>query len=151
MDFGQKTPRRLFSVGFRCIEHQFVLLESLKDARRRSRSICCCCWLDFCNAFGSVRHKLIDFAIAHYKGSSQIRSVVRNLYNDLFGSVIVNGNVTNPFPYRIGVFQGDPLSVAIFNTVTCLLCEALSSDSLMSSGYKLSPSDDLTCEFSTFC
>ena len=80
-----------------CLEHQFLLMEALKDARKRQRSICCS-WLDFKNAFGSVRHKLIDFTIHYYHGSSKIVSIVQDLYSNLYGSVFVNDTLTKSFP-----------------------------------------------------
>ena len=46
--------------------------------------------------------------------------------------------LTDPFPYAIGVYQRDPLSVAIFNTITCLLGDALSSMSMSTVGYQIS-------------
>ena len=114
-----------------CLEHQFVLFEALKDARQHQRSICCC-WLDFKNAFGSVPHKLIQFAIRHYHGPARVGAIVDDLYSGLESSVFFKGSITKPFPYRVGVFQGDPLSVSIFNTVTCLLNSALSSEQHLS-------------------
>ncbi|XP_062498986.1 uncharacterized protein LOC134176331 [Corticium candelabrum] len=89
-----------------CLEHQFLLMAALKDARKRQRSICCS-WLDSKNAFGSVRHKLIDFTIHYYHGSSKIVSIVQDLYSNLYGSVFVNDTLTKSFPYSIGVFQDD--------------------------------------------
>ena len=124
-----------------CLEHQFDLFGALKDARQHQRSICCC-WLDFKNAFGSVPHKLTQFAIRHYDGPARVGAIVDDLYSGLESSVFFKGSITKPFPYRVGVFQGDPLSVSIFNTVTCLLNSALSSEQHLSRGYKLTINGD---------
>ena len=48
-----------------CIEHTSLISEALRDARSHQRSICVS-WLDLRNAFGSVRHSLIQFALRHY-------------------------------------------------------------------------------------
>ena len=48
-----------------CIEHTSLISEALRDARSHQRSICVSC-LDLRNAFGRVRHSLIQFALRHY-------------------------------------------------------------------------------------
>ena len=44
-----------------CLEHVFTLLEALKEAKEHTRQIIIT-WLDIANAYGSVRHNLIQFA-----------------------------------------------------------------------------------------
>ena len=124
-----------------CLEHQFVLCEALQNARRRQDSICCC-WLDFKNAFGSVGHNLIHFAIDHYHGSPLFANVVRNLYKNVSARVKTKDWTTQSFKYRVGVFQGDPLSVSIFNTVANLLSDCLDTLSNRCHGYQLKPTGD---------
>ena len=85
---------------------------------------------------------MIDFALHHYHGTSVIKEVVNDLYRGLSGAMYVKDTLTDPFPYAIGVYQGDPLSVAIFNTITCLLCDALSSMSMSTVGYQISSTKD---------
>ena len=48
-----------------CIEHTSLISEALRNARSHQRSIYVS-WLDLRNAFGSVRHSLIQFALRHY-------------------------------------------------------------------------------------
>ena len=73
---------------------------------------------------------------------SVIKEVVNDLHRGLSGAVYVKDTLTDPFPYAIGVYQGDPLSVATFNTITCLLCDALSSMSMSTVGYQISSTKD---------
>ena len=101
------------------------------EARREQRSIACC-WIDFKNAFGSIRHKLIDFILSHYHLSSHFQNVVKNMYSSLTAVVQTQAWSTKSFPYRVGVFQGDPLSVAIFNMITCLFADAVLQSELNS-------------------
>ena len=44
-----------------CIEYTFALLAALRDAKQSYRQIVLT-WLDLTNAYGSVRHTLIQFA-----------------------------------------------------------------------------------------
>ena len=52
----------------------------------------------------------------------------------------------NLFLYSIEVFQGDPLSVAIFTSVTCLLCKLLAAEAPVQVSYRLS-----SCKASINC
>ena len=46
-----------------CLEHSFAMFEALLDAKFHQRQIVVS-WLDLKNAYGSVRHNLIQFALA---------------------------------------------------------------------------------------
>ena len=48
-----------------CIEHSTLIFEALKEANEEYRSICLA-MLDFANAYGSIRHNLIRFAMEWY-------------------------------------------------------------------------------------
>ena len=45
-----------------CLEHSFTLFEALRDAKENQRQIIVA-WIDLANAYGSVRHNLIQFAL----------------------------------------------------------------------------------------
>ncbi len=45
-----------------CGEHQLKLVSVIKDANRHQRSLAIA-WLDLANAYGSVSHQLIQFAL----------------------------------------------------------------------------------------
>ena len=105
-----------------CTEHHFFLHEAFCDARTDQRSVCAC-WLDFKNAYGSVHHNLIHFAIKHYHGPAHFRIVVQDLYQSLSTNVLSENWSTSCFKYCVGVFHSDPLSFVIFSTVASLLCD----------------------------
>ena len=48
-----------------CIKHSTLIFEVLKEAKEEYRSICFA-MLDFTNAYGSIRHNLIHFAMEWY-------------------------------------------------------------------------------------
>ena len=60
--------------------------------------------------FGSIPHKLNDFAFHHYHSSEVIINIVKDLYRGLSGAVVAKNTATKPFAYQVGVFQGDPLT-----------------------------------------
>ena len=60
--------------------------------------------------------------------------IISNLYQGLTGIVSTSSWTTDPFQVEIGVFQGDPLSVPMFNTVMNMLEVAIVS-SHMKLGY----------------
>ena len=98
-----------------CIEHQCKLAAILAEARKNHKSLALC-WLDPANAYGSVHHSLIQFSISHYHAPPQFCSIIQSLYSDLSGTVVTNDWSTATIPLELGVYQGDPLSVVIFNT-----------------------------------
>ena len=98
-------------------------------------------WLDLANAYGSVHHGLIDYALKHYHAPPCFRQVVSHLY-DGFGATITSSSwTTQPIPLQVGVYQSDPLSVVVFNTVMATLVDALKVDSFL--GYTFSQSSRL--------
>ena len=93
------------------------------------------CWLDLANAYGSVNHSLIDFALSHYHVPPKFKHMVSSLYSGLVAQVsTVNWSTTT----LVGVYQGDPLSVSIFNTVINTLVDTLQTR--IDLGYSLSNS-----------
>ena len=120
-----------------CTEQYSKLLAAVQEAFKKHKFIAVC-WLDLANAYGSVHHGLIDFALQHFHAPPQFRSVVANLYTDLNVIVTSPSWVTTPIPFQIGVYQGDPLSVVIFNSVMSTLAESLKQ--LKGLGYKFSNS-----------
>ena len=108
-----------------CLEHSSLLTEALRDARSCKRSICISC-LDLRNAFGSVRHSLIQFALRHYQFPVHYQRLIHAFYNHLLALVDVPEDFqTQPFHFAIGVFQGCTLSPLLFNLVVQLLLDSL--------------------------
>ena len=121
-----------------CSEHHLKLLATLNDARRKHKSLCVC-WLDLANAFGSVHHGLIRFSLQHYHAPQAMINMTCNLYQDLTGVVSTDAWQTDPFHLQIGVYQGDPLSVIVFNTVMNTLVDTITK-SHADLGYSLGAS-----------
>ena len=119
------------------VEHHCKLATILSEARKKHKSFAVC-WLDLANAYGSVHHSLIQFSVEHYHAPPCFCQILQALYSDLVGKVITNEWETLPIPLDIGVYQGDPLSVVIFNTVINTLVDTFQSR--IDLGYTLSSS-----------
>jgi hypothetical protein len=99
-----------------CIEHTTVMGELLADAKARKRTLYVT-FFDLADAFGSVEHNLIDFALRRNGVPKPICDYVLNLYSRLQGRVKTKSWTSEPFNFRRGVFQRDPLSPIIFLVV----------------------------------
>jgi hypothetical protein len=117
-----------------CVEHASVMREALGDARRRGKGICIT-WVDFANAFGSVRHSLIQFALKRYHFSRRFRELIYHYYDNLFAVVHTKKFSTEPFHYGIGVFQGCTTSPVLFNVVMQLLLDIITRPANHHLGY----------------
>ena len=107
-----------------CSEHHLKLTTILSDAKRKHRSLAAC-WVDLANAYGSVHHSLIQFSLTHYHAPSKLYNLVKALYTGLAARVTSTSWSTPLIPIQLGVYQGDPLSVVIFNTVINTLVDTL--------------------------
>ena len=107
-----------------CIEHTYLLNEALKDAKRSRRQIIVT-WVDLANAYGSVPHNLIQFALSWYHIPLHIRKLIFQYYEILKAMVSCPSWKTKFFNYSIGLFQGCVLSTILFDTVFNLCLDFL--------------------------
>jgi hypothetical protein len=83
---------------------------------------------DISNAFGSVSHNLIIFALEYYSFPRWFIDIVRSLYTDLFIKITDSEGKSEHVKQLIGVFQGDPLSAILFIIVMNLGIQAINND-----------------------
>ena len=69
-----------------CIEHTFTFIEALKEANAHTRQIVIT-WIDLANAYGSVRHNLIQFALNWFHVPLPIQELIFNYYEKLCAMV----------------------------------------------------------------
>jgi len=72
-----------------CIEHTFALFEALRDSKQHYRQLVIT-WIDLANAYGSVRHNLIQFALEWYHVPKMIQMLIFNCYEQLCAAVFTN-------------------------------------------------------------
>jgi len=115
-----------------CVEHSFSLWEALREAKDEARAIVIS-WLDLANAYGSVMHNLIQFALNWYHVPVSIQELIFDYYEKLRAKVSTKGWSTGFFLFDIGLFQGCVLSTILFDCVFNLLLDFL--DPLKHEGY----------------
>ena len=120
-----------------CLEHSFVLWEALRNAKENTRAIVIT-WIDLANAYGSVRHNLIQFALDWYHVPKDIQTLIFNYYELLRAKIVTDDWSTSFFLFDIGCFQGCVLSAILFDCVFNLLLDFL--EPMNSLGYKFTVS-----------
>ena len=73
-----------------------------------------------------------------YHAPPSFTTLVSNIYSDLSATVTSRYWSTGVVPINVGVYQGDPLSAVIFNTVMMTLADSLKAE--MDCGYTFSQS-----------
>jgi len=96
-----------------CLEHTWTLFEAIKDAKLNKRQLVIS-WLDLKNAYGSIRHNLIQFALKWYHVPEWVANLIFQYYEQLHAFVIDPDWKTKLFPFLIGVFQGCVISPTLF-------------------------------------
>ena len=69
-----------------CLEHSFTMFEALLDAKMEQRQIVIS-WLDLRNAYGSVKHNLIQFALNWFHIPKIIQELVFDYYDKICAQV----------------------------------------------------------------
>ena len=105
-----------------CVEHSFMLFEALKEAKEEQRQVVVS-WIDLANAYGSVRHNLIQFALEWFHVPRKIRKLIFNYYEKLMAKVKTKDWTSGFFLFDIGLFQGCVLSTILFLCVFQLLLD----------------------------
>jgi hypothetical protein len=69
-----------------CLEHSFAMYEALLDAKLNQRQIVVA-WLDLCNAYGSVKHNLVQFALEWCHVPDMIRELILDYYDKICAQI----------------------------------------------------------------
>jgi hypothetical protein len=94
-----------------CLEHSFTMFEALLDAKHSQRQVVVA-WLDLKNAYGSVRHNLIQFALARF----HVPLIIRELIFDYYDKICAQIRGTNwKTPFLLAYFK------VAFYLASCLI------------------------------
>lgn len=129
----RETQKGFLSGIAGCLEHSFTLFEAIREAKENTKQLVVT-WIDLANAYGSVRHNLIQFALNWYHVPFHIQKLIFNYYEHLRACVKANDWSTGFFLFDIGLFQGCVLSSILFDCVFQLLLDFLKP--IQDSGYK---------------
>ena len=88
-----------------CWEHTSMVWAALKDAHSKGRSLSII-WLDLANAYGSVPHMLILFALRRCKIPEDWITLVIKYYDELWGRTSASGLPSDCYRYEKGIFAG---------------------------------------------
>ena len=122
------------------IEHAYRVMGAVHNARTGRRKIIQV-FLDLKNAFGSVAHGHILFALARANLPLPVQQLVQDYYAGLRVIVDAGSFQTDPIEQLIGVFQGCPLSPIIFNLALAPLYDWLGRPEHMAYAYEFKPPD----------
>ena len=86
------------------IEHSTLIFEALKEAKEEYRSICLA-MLDFANAYGSIRHNLIRFAMEWYHFPLWLCKLIFCYYDRIFAFVGTKIGQLIFLPYKLDSFK----------------------------------------------
>ncbi|CAM9763883.1 unnamed protein product, partial [Heterosigma akashiwo] len=105
--------------GFRrkrgCREQSFLLLSALLTANRRRGRRAHCAFVDFRKAYDSVKHSVLWKRLDSLGLGPKLTELLRSIYDKVRCTVRKDNQLSDLFPYDIGVRQGCILSPIIFN------------------------------------
>ena len=132
-----------------CIEHNIVMDEIIKDAKSNSKT-CHITFFDLEDAFGSVPHSLIQHTLERNFIPPVIRKYFHNMYKHSTAVVETKAWRSDPFKFKRGVFQGDPISPVIFLLEFNPILQNLQNNS--DKGYKVGGAPIVTLPYADdFC
>ena len=74
-----------------------------------------CCFIDFKQAFDSVDRNKLWNKISRLGIRGKILQILKSLYSNIKTSVLLNGNISEPFISHLGLLQGEIISPILFS------------------------------------
>ena len=105
--------------GFRtgvpgCIENVAQITEALNVSKEEHRPVCMS-FVDLENAYGTVRHNLIQWALWWYHVPERFANLIFSYYSRQAAIVISERWITDWFQYGTGTMQGCTIAAMLFN------------------------------------
>ena len=96
-----------------CWEHMSMVWSALKEARSNKTDLSTI-WLDIANAYGSIPHRLIFFALERYGVPHSWISLIKNYYVGIYSKSFSEFAPSNWHQHLRGIFAGCTLSIILF-------------------------------------
>ena len=96
-----------------CWEHISMVWAALKEAKSKNLSLATI-WLDIANAYGSIPHKLIIFALHWYGVSPKWIHLIETYYYGIFSKSFSQEAPSSWHRHQRGIFAGCTLSIIFF-------------------------------------
>ena len=103
-----------------------MVWSALKDAREAKKDLSLL-WLDLANAYGSVPHKLIEFALKRYLVPLDWIKMIMAYFNGMWGRTSSSRASSDWMRYESGIFDGCTISVVLFVTAFNFILEFVSA------------------------
>ena len=105
-----------------CWEHIPMVWAALKEAKSKNLSLATI-WLDIANAYGSISHKLIIFALFRYGVSPKWIQLTETYYSGIFKKSFSQEAPSSWHRHQRGIFAGCTLSIILFLTGMNIILE----------------------------
>ena len=96
-----------------CWEHISMVWAALKEAKSKNLSLATI-WLDIANAYGSIPHKLIIFALFQYGVSPKWIHLIETYYSGIFSKSFSQEAPSSWHRHQRGIFASCTLSIILF-------------------------------------
>ena len=96
-----------------CWEHISMVWAALKEAKSKKVSLATI-WLDIANAYGSIPHKLIIFALHGYGASPKWIHLIQTYYSGIFSKSFSQEAPSSWLRQQRGIFVSCTLSIILF-------------------------------------
>ena len=90
-----------------------MVWHALKEARAQKSNLAVI-WLDIANAYGSIPHKLIAFALHKYAVSPQWIRLIETYYKGVFSKSFSESATSSWHRHQQGIFAGCTLSITLY-------------------------------------
>ena len=96
-----------------CWEHISMVWAALKEAKSKTLSFATI-WLDIANAYGSIQHKLIIFALHRYNVSLKWIHLIETYYSGILSKSFCQEATSSWHRHQRGIFASCTLSIILF-------------------------------------
>ncbi|KAL2097226.1 hypothetical protein ACEWY4_006433 [Coilia grayii] len=96
-----------------CTEHSAVIWEQIQRAKRE-RTDLHVVWLDLDNAYGSVPHKVIDYALEFFHIPSSVSTIIARYFGNFHMCFNREGSTTRWQQLEVGIAMGCAISPILF-------------------------------------
>jgi len=110
----------------------FDAVATVRDAiayAEKTQTRLCVLSLDFTEAFDRISHTYLLKLLAVYGFSTKLFALIKNMYDQAYSSIHINGHTTCPIHIQCGIRQVCPLSILLFalclNSILWLLDQTL--------------------------
>ena len=94
-------------------EHVSMVWSALQKTRSAKEDLATV-WLDIANAYGTIPHQLIFFALKRYGVTPHCIKLIRSYYDGLWSKSFSESAPSNWHQHKRGIFAGCTLSIALF-------------------------------------